>query len=127
MKLYKNGYSKVTDHACREIRFGRISRDQGLALVRKHELASLVYIDQFCEWLGVTKRSLQFMIDQHRNPQFWHQIEPNKWEFNGWSVQNNYNQLIKDDLMKLPNIFKAKRLFEYNQDAKYVTIGKGYP
>lgn len=127
LKLYKHGYSKVTDHACREIRFGRISRDQGLALVRKHELASLAYIDQFCEWLGITKRSLQFMIDQHRNPQFWHQIEPNKWKFNGWSVQNNYNQLIEDDLMKLPNIFEANSLLEYNREAQYITIGKGYP
>ena len=127
LKLYKHGYSKVTDHACREIRFGRFSRDQGLALVRKHELAPLAYLNQFCEWLGVTPRSLQFMIDQHRNPRFWNQITPNQWEFNGWSVQNNSNQSIEDSLIKLSNIFEANSLLEYNQDAKYVTIGKGYP
>ena len=33
LKLYKHGYSKVTDHACREIRHGRMTRVQGLALV----------------------------------------------------------------------------------------------
>lgn len=127
LKLYKHGYSKVTDHACREIRFGRISREEGLALVRQHELAPLSYLHQFCEWLGITPRSLQFMMDQHRNPRFWHQITPGKWEFNGWSVQNCSNQSIKDNSQELPNIFKANNSLEYGQDATYITIGKGYP
>ena len=38
LKLYKHGYSKVTDHACREIRFGRLTREEGLHLIKKHEL-----------------------------------------------------------------------------------------
>ena len=29
LKLYKHGYSKVTDHACREIRHGRLNRLRG--------------------------------------------------------------------------------------------------
>ena len=43
LKLYKHGYSKVTDHASREISFGRISREEGLTLVRKHELADIQF------------------------------------------------------------------------------------
>jgi N-acetyl sugar amidotransferase len=129
LKLYKHGYSKVTDHACREIRFGRISRDEGLALVHKYELAPLAYIDQFCEWLGMTPRSLQFMLNQHRNPKFWQQIEPDKWQFNGWSQQRNDNQSIEDNYnsIKSPIVFEANSLLEYKQEAKYITIGKGYP
>jgi hypothetical protein len=125
LKLYKHGYSKVTDHACREIRFGRLSRDQGLALVRKHELAPLAYINQFCEWLGMTPRSLQFMIDQHRNPKFWHQIETNTWEFNGWSKQQP--QSVNDEIEQLPQLFEANNHLEYGEDAEYITIGKGFP
>ncbi|WP_223807411.1 N-acetyl sugar amidotransferase [Pseudanabaena sp. UWO311] len=125
LKLYKHGYSKVTDHACREIRFGRLSREEGLALVRKHELAPLTYINQFCEWLGMTPRSLQFMIDQHRNPKFWNQIETNKWEFNGWSMQQP--QSVEDTKVNLPQLFTANNYLEYNGDAKYITIGRGYP
>ncbi len=125
LKLYKHGYSKVTDHACREIRFGRLSRDEGLALVRKHELAPLVYINQFCEWLGITPRSLQFMIDQHRNPKFWNQIETNKWEFNGWSKQQS--QSVNEEIEQLPQLFEANNHLEYGEDAQYITIGKGFP
>ena len=35
LKLCKHGYSKVTDHASREIRHGRITRNQGIDLVLK--------------------------------------------------------------------------------------------
>ncbi|MDD1416775.1 hypothetical protein MEN41_19775, partial [Dolichospermum sp. ST_con] len=87
------------------------------------------YIDQFCEWLGMPPRSLQFMLNQHRNPKFWEQIEPDKWQFNGWSQQRNDNQSIEDNYnsIKSPIIFEANSLLEYKQEAKYITIGKGYP
>ena len=60
LKLYKNGYSRVTDHASREIRYGRLTREQGLILVKKHEQEPLKYLDLFQEWLGVKPQSLQF-------------------------------------------------------------------
>ena len=41
LKLCKHGYSKVLDDACREIRYKRITRAQGLYLVRKYELNKL--------------------------------------------------------------------------------------
>ena len=37
LKLYKLGYSKVTDHACREIRHGRISRNLAIKLIKNYE------------------------------------------------------------------------------------------
>lgn len=127
LKLYKHGYSKVTDHACREIRHGRLPREQGLALVRVHEQAPLKYLDLFCEWLGVMPRSLQFLMDQHRNPRFWRQIEPGKWGFNGWSVQREQIEAADPSSLELPEIFRANDRLEYGRDAKYITIGKGWP
>ena len=64
LKLYKHGYSKVTDHASREIRFGRITRDQGLALVKKHELEEIEHMELFCEWLGRKTKSHEFFNEQ---------------------------------------------------------------
>ena len=51
LKLYKHGYSKVTDHASREIRFGRLTREEGIALVRKYEHMPLHFDNLFCEWI----------------------------------------------------------------------------
>lgn len=125
LKLYKHGYSKVTDHATREIRFGRITREEGAALVHKHEQNSLQYSTQFCDWLGITPRSLQFLIDQHRNPQYWIPLMPGDWDFNGWSRMRDAVD-VQNEQATL-DIFKATHTLEYGRDTKYITIGKGWP
>jgi N-acetyl sugar amidotransferase len=127
LKLYKHGYSKVTDHASREIRFGRLTRKEGLALVRKHEQAPLKYLDQFREWLGVTPAALQFLMDRHRNPKFWEQIDIGKWRFNGWSAQQRGDNSVEAASADCPNIFEANDSLEHGRDAEYITIGKGWP
>lgn len=127
LKLYKHGYSKVTDHATREIRFGRLTRAEGIALVREHEQASLKYSEQFCEWLNVTPRSLQFLLDQHRNNRFWIEEKPGVWKFNGWSARQSEEAHIRKESTELRTIFVANGRLECNLHAKYITIGKGYP
>ena len=67
LKLLKHGYSKVTDHVCREIRHKRISRDQGINLIRKYELVNPEYLDLFSEWLGLDINSLRMVIDRSRD------------------------------------------------------------
>jgi N-acetyl sugar amidotransferase len=124
LKLYKHGYSKVTDHATREIRFGRLSREQGLALVRRHEQAPLKYLDRFCDWLGVNRQGLQFLMNQHRSPFFWTEISPGKWVFNGWSTRQ---APANPENAALPDIFEPNDTLEYDRDSQYITIGKGWP
>jgi N-acetyl sugar amidotransferase len=127
LKLYKHGYSKVTDHATREIRFGRLSRDEGLALVRKYEQAPCVYPEQLSEWLGVAQHSLQFLLDQHRNGLFWIEEEHRVWKFNGWSVRQGKGARINEGPADPASIFVANDRLVCNSNAEYITIGKGYP
>jgi N-acetyl sugar amidotransferase len=123
LKLYKHGYSKVTDHACREIRHGRLDRAQALALVRKHERVEPEYLNLFAEWLGTQPRSLAFLLDQHRNPKYWRQTQPGRWEFAGWST-------LQDDALASPATppkFVANSSLTRERDAAYIVVGKGYP
>jgi N-acetyl sugar amidotransferase len=127
LKLYKHGYSKVTDHASREIRFGRLTREEGLSLVRKHELAELQFTGLFCEWLGITEKALEFIMDQHRNPLFWHQVEPRKWIFKGWSkLQKNQNH-DKEASKDILHFIENSTLSYTDEFNNYITIGKGWP
>lgn len=125
-KLFKHGFSKVTDHACREIRHGRMTRKEGLALVRRHEQAPVEYSQLFMGWLGITQRSLQFIMDQHRSPLFWNQPKFSEWEFNGWSVRQDVNSFEHIESCELPNIFEANDKLECREGEKYITIGKGF-
>lgn len=122
IKLYKHGYSKVTDHASREIRHGRLTRAQGLSLVRAHEQAPLRHDSQFFEWLGTDPRGLQFILDQHRNPRFWSQPKPGRWAFNGWS-QLETASAPEDG----GPIFEANATLEDGGNGRYIVYGKGYP
>jgi hypothetical protein len=64
------------------------------------------------------------MLDQHRNPRYWTQIEPAKWSFNGWStMQSDYSA----GKCELPKLFVASDSLEYGREAQYITIGKGWP
>lgn len=122
LKLYKHGYSKVTDHASREIRFGRISRAQGLALVRAHEQRAAPWLEQFAQWLGADPRGLQFMFDQHRNPDYWQATRPGQWEFQGWSRRQP-----EAGAAAPAGLFQPTSSLERGREAAYVTIGKGWP
>lgn len=122
LKLYKHGYSKVTDHASREIRFGRLTREQGLVLVRAHEQQPLQHVEKFCDWLGVLPKSLQFILDQHRNPYYWLQNSPGEWIFKGWSTLQP--QDVNTELVN--GLFHANEKLECDGLKGYITVGKGY-
>lgn len=121
LKLYKQGFSKVTDHACREIRHGRLTRDQALSLVRTHEQVDAPYMDLFCEWLGVTRLSLQFLMDRHRNRNWWTESSPEKWVFHGPSTREPAVEMCGD-----PG-FAVNSVIDGQERPSYVTVGKGYP
>ena len=70
LKFYKHGYSKVTDHAVREIRHHRISRDCAISLVKKFEKGSIKHLKLFCDWLNINEGSLKFILQNHINKSF---------------------------------------------------------
>jgi len=126
LKLYKHGYSKVTDHASREIRYNRISRAEGEALVRAHELKGPEHLDLFEEWLGLERNSLQFIMDQHRNKQFWeHDLKNDNWQFKGWSHLRNDKHKIKQPSFQ--KSFVSNSSFSMGSRDGFITFGKGYP
>jgi hypothetical protein len=125
LKLCKHGFSKVTDHASREIRHGRLTREEGLALVQKHEQAPAEYSQLFLDWLGVTQRSMQFLLDQNRNKNFWRESSPGKWEFKGWSTL----QEAQSEPLNLKNgiTFTINDVMDERETPEYITVGKGHP
>lgn len=124
LKLCKHGYSKVTDHASREIRYKRLTRDQAIDLVRKYELKAPKYLKLFCRWLDINKRSLDFVINRTRNKNFWHEIDIDKWRFKGLSVYFQKNGKEKKQT-KISKLFKSNSDLVYDKKISYVTFGKG--
>jgi N-acetyl sugar amidotransferase len=66
LKSIKHNFSKVTDHACREIRHGRLTKEQSIALVAFYESQPITGLETFSEWLGVSETGLKFILEQIR-------------------------------------------------------------
>ncbi len=124
IKLYKHGYSKVTDHACREIRFNRINRADALSLIKKHELQKPLYLDLFCDWLGIKKKSINYLFDRIKNPYFWPKKDVAKFKINILSSKIPSKKINKKKKIKI-NFIKNSELND-NKKANYIIIGKGY-
>lgn len=81
IKFIKWGYGKVTDHACREIRFGRLSREDGIALVEQRRWNTLpADADAFARWVGMDLADVLSAVDRHRDPAIWARGGDGEWE-----------------------------------------------
>lgn len=121
LKLYKHGYSKVTDQVCREIRFGRLTREQGLKIVQYYENQPPQNLDLFCKWLGVNERALLFAANRHRNRKFWEEVEPDTWVKRGQLADLSIEAPSHPNLTYPPDSEQTYR----DDSADYITIGKG--
>jgi N-acetyl sugar amidotransferase len=127
LKLCKHGYSKVTDHASREIRHGRLTREQGLALVRHCEQASAPANELFCRWLGMDSSGLAFLCDRWRNPCWWQCSTPDTWRFKGWSTLQGADRAIDAAPGDgAPAVFSASDDLACGGAERYVTVGRGW-
>lgn len=125
IKLLKHGYSKVTDHATREIRLNKITRNQGIDLVKKYTNIKPKNLSLFLEWIGMTENGFNYIIDQHRNKKIWKRNDNWEWEMIEDMIpkcDSDYNyKNIDEDIYS--SYTKNKRQ-EYI-DNKYILIGKG--
>ena len=122
IKLIKTGYSKVTDHATREIRHGRLSRETASKLVSFYQHQPFQFDELFYEWLGVKENSFHFVLSHLHNKRHWSQSDPGTWHFRGRRMEN-VSHLDGD----AAPIFMANSSINRGKDAGYITIGKGYP
>lgn len=72
LKFTKYGFGRATDHACLDIRNNRISREEGLDLVRKYDGKYPSYaVKNFMEYTGMKKAEVNKIIDSFTNKQIF--------------------------------------------------------
>ena len=71
LKYLKFGYGRATDDASTEIRHRRMSREQAIELVMKHDHVRPPDMDIFLRHAGMTEQELLDMIEPMRDPSIW--------------------------------------------------------
>jgi N-acetyl sugar amidotransferase len=84
-KVLKFGYGRATDHACEDIRAGRLGREEAKALVRQYDLEPLSeeYADDFCRFVEISRELFDQTLERYRNPDIWRRDTNGRWAIPG--------------------------------------------
>lgn len=81
LKYPKFGHASATDYASKFIRYGLISRDEGVELVRKydHNLDQKA-LDDFVSFLGMTRKEFWTIVDKFYDTNLFEKNKFGEWE-----------------------------------------------
>ena len=69
LKFVKYGFGRATDHVCIDIRNNRLTREEGLKLVKQYDGKYPHYgVNEFVKYSGMSKEEVDKIIDSFTNP-----------------------------------------------------------
>lgn len=129
IKFLKYGYGKVTDHATREIRLKRMTREEGIELVKKYESKKPADLSIFLNWIGMTEEEFYACIEPFRDPKIWKRNNKGEW----YLLDSIINHLDDEGVneVRLEKNEDCKFILtpskEPNEPEKeYILMGRGY-
>ena len=115
IKQIKHGYGKSLDHACREIRHGRLSRNQGLSLAIHYQTRMPQFKKLLLTWLDLPEEGLEFIMQQHAQS----------------AHQKLHDLQLADEVSErhepIEHLFSINSTLNRSKKNSNITIGKGYP
>ena len=91
LKFIKFGYGRGSDHSSKDIRAGKLTREQGIEMVRKYDhVKSRRDLDRWLGYVGMTEEEFDAICDTFRDPRVW-SIEDGQWvKDNIWGGRSAY-------------------------------------
>lgn len=91
MKFVKYGFGRATDHVCIDIRNNRLTRSEGIELVKKYD-GKYPYkaVNAFIEYSNMKKNEIDDVIDRYTNPVLF------KTDENGSLMRDSEGNLIRN-------------------------------
>jgi N-acetyl sugar amidotransferase len=97
LKYLKYGYGRATDHAAREVRHGRMTRENAIELVEEYDHNRPADLDYLLEFLEITEDEFEQSIESMRDTEIWEQTADGSWELKD-SVSNHVDDPGVDDV-----------------------------
>jgi N-acetyl sugar amidotransferase len=79
LKYLKFGYGRATDDASNEIRHGRMTREEGVEMVKRYDHVRPSDMDIFLRRSGMSEQELCELIAPMRDPAIWEKNESGVW------------------------------------------------
>lgn len=128
LKFIKWGYGKVTDHACREIRLKRMTREQGMHHVAHYAQQSPGDLPLLLNWLDMSEAEFHTTVDAHRDPRIWTHADGQ------WRLRDSVLHHANDDGVAEARLETSGacdfRITQNRQpdlpDDRYLLVGRGW-
>ncbi|MDD4957108.1 MAG: N-acetyl sugar amidotransferase [Candidatus Omnitrophica bacterium] len=97
LKFIKFGYGRGTDHSCKDIRSGKMTRAEGIEMVRKYDhVKPRRDLERWLKYVGIPEDEFDAVCDTFRDPRVW-RMENGKWvKDNIWGEASEYGNVHKD-------------------------------
>lgn len=82
LKYIKFGYGRATDHTCKDIRAGLMSREKAIELVNHYDPVKPGDLARWLEYVGMTEEEFDAVADTFRDPRVW-RLEHDRWVRDG--------------------------------------------
>src|SRR3989344_6041339 len=90
LKFIKFGYGRCSDHASKDIRDGYMTREEGIAMVRKYDHVVPRDLAYWLHYVGMKEEEFWNTADTFRDPRVW-RIENGEWaKDNIWGEPSAY-------------------------------------
>ena len=125
IQFQKFGYGLVTEHASREIRRGRLTKEQGQELETYYLSVQPKDAVIFLKWLGITQKELESYIEPHRDPNVWEYIDEH---WNRKAAINDVNESNTEQPPILPSScqFSLPIPRTLSVEDSYLLMGRGF-
>jgi imidazoleglycerol phosphate synthase cyclase subunit len=85
LKYIKFGYGRCTDHVCKDVRAGLMSRDEGIARVRTMDHIKSKDLQRWLAYVDMTEKEFDRIADTFRDPRVWRRqrgewVKDNLWD-----------------------------------------------
>lgn len=128
LKFLRLGYGKVTDHASREIRLRRMTREEGIAMVGRYAAKKPADLPLFLDWVGMTEGEFDACVRDRRDPSMWRATPDGEYELLD-SVSNHQAtpDVERARLEKREECeFRITPRAEDTPEDSYLLMGRGY-
>lgn len=94
LKFVKLGYGRGTDHSCKDIRAGIMTREKGIEMVRKYDhVKPYRDLERWLKYVEMTEEEFDRICDTFRDRRVW-RIENGQWvKDNIWGEPSAYGRI----------------------------------
>ena len=79
LKYVKFGYGRGTDHACKDIRGGYMTRSEGVEMVKKYDHVKSSDLQHWLDYVGKDEIWFDNIADSFRSPKVWVKDDRGTW------------------------------------------------